>query len=74
MFNMLFVMNLLKKIEIDQKSYVEAKELAKKMRIPVGDALHAIIARNNNAVLVSQDHHFKRLKDIISVKRPEEII
>jgi len=35
--------------------------------------LHAILAKEYKAVLVSQDKHFQKLKSIVNVKRPEEI-
>jgi len=56
----------------------EEKKIAKKISIerelPLGDALHAIIARDNNAILITRDKHFRKLEDISSHYRPEEII
>ena len=43
------------------------------IKIPNADALHALIARNNKAVLVTRDYHFQKLLDIIKPKKPEEI-
>ena len=47
---------------------IEAKDLAEKRNIPKGDALHAIIARDYNATLVTRDKHFLKLKDICKVE------
>lgn len=63
-------------------SYVEstvgerkkAKDLSAKRKVPRGDALHALIARDHHAILITLDHHFKSLADITSAKRPQEVI
>ena len=54
--------------------YAEADKISKERRVLLGDALHAIIARDNDAILVSQDKHFQLLKDVVYVKRPEQLI
>jgi len=51
---------------IEQK--FEAKNIATQRQIPIGDALHAIIARDYNATLVTRDKHFLRLTDICKVE------
>lgn len=53
--------------------YRKAKDIANKRDVPIADAVHAIIARDNGAILVSRDRHFKKLKDIVIAKSPEEI-
>ena len=52
----------------------EAKKRAKQRNIPYGDVLHAVIARDNEAQLISRDQDFLKLKDIAKVQRPEDII
>jgi len=52
----------------------ESIYISKKFNIPRKDALHAILARDNNAIMVSRDKHFQLLKDICDVIKPEEII
>ena len=52
----------------------EAKQLAYQKKIPKADALHAILARDNDAIMVSRDSHFKKLNNIVETKKPEEII
>src|SRR3989338_2738312 len=51
----------------------KANDLCKKRNIPPYDALHALIARENNAIMVTRDHDFQLLLDIIIPKRPEEL-
>lgn len=57
-----------------QNRFGEAVMLSKKFKIPVKDALHAVIARDNNAVLVTRDKHFQELQNMITVRKPEELI
>ena len=58
----------------DKKQKEEAVNVAFKLNIPKGDALHAIIARDNNAIMVSRDHDFEKLKQIVEVKKPEDLV
>ncbi|MDO8661093.1 MAG: PIN domain-containing protein [Candidatus Woesearchaeota archaeon] len=51
-----------------------AKDIATKRDLPAGDALHALIARDTKATLVSFDNHFACLKDITHWRTPREII
>ncbi len=60
--------------ESTEKQARKAKDLASKRDIPKGDALHALIARDNKATLVTLDNHFKKLLDIIKPKRPQDLI
>lgn len=58
---------LLKRVHIYDQQIEEAHKLAKIRNVPKKDALHAILARDNNAVLLTKDHDFERLKDIATV-------
>lgn len=61
-------------VESAEKQARKAKDLSVKRNIPKGDALHALIARDNKATLVTLDNHFKKLLDIIKPKRPQDFI
>lgn len=65
---------VIKKVKFIDKQLKEAREIANKRKIPLGDALHAIIARDNKALLVTRDHHFEELADITLSKKPEDLI
>lgn len=52
----------------------EALYIMNRFKIPFGDALHAIIARDNNAILVTRDKHFFELTMIVSIVRPEDLL
>ncbi len=51
-----------------------ARDIANKRNIPFLDALHALIARDQKAILITRDNHFNKLLDIIKPKKPEEVI
>jgi len=61
-------------VESTKKEIGKAKDLSLKRNIPKRDALHALIARDNRAILVTLDEHYKKLKDIIETKRPQDLI
>ncbi|MFC1733265.1 type II toxin-antitoxin system VapC family toxin [candidate division KSB1 bacterium] len=72
--NLLFLIGILNKIIITKDEFTEAKQLAIAREIPLGDCLHAILARNHGAILVSQDKHIlNNLSDIVKTRRPEQI-
>lgn len=62
-----------KYIYANKEQIEEARNIAKQRNIPFGDVLHAILARDNDAQLISRDRDFKRLKDITQAKMPEEL-
>ena len=75
MLNLLYTANSLIKIEIGKEEFILAKTMSLKRNIPFIDALNALQAKNHNAIMVSQDmHYLKDLKDIVTTKRPEELI
>lgn len=61
-------------IESTEKQARRARDLSLKRKVPKGDALHALIARDNKATLVTLDNHFKKLLDITKPKRPQDLI
>jgi len=65
---------LLEKVEIKAENLKEAVFLHNKLKIPRKDCLHAVLARDNNATMVTRDHHFEELQSIVDVKKPEELI
>src|SRR3989338_2718659 len=74
MLNLLFMNNVLVKIEITKEEYLESKKLSQERNVPFVDCLNAVQARNNNAIMVSQDKHFHEiLKDITKTIKPQDI-
>ena len=61
-------------VEFSKEQVKEARILSKERDVPLYDALFAIVARDNDAVLVSRDaHHSERLSDLVNVFKPEEL-
>jgi predicted nucleic acid-binding protein len=67
-------LNLLKKVNVTRDQFTEAGKLRKDRNVPLGDALHAITARDIGAIIITRDHHFEKLQDIAPSRKPEELI
>lgn len=61
-------------VESTEKQIGKAKDIALKRDVPKRDALHALIARDNKAILITLDKHFQMLLDILKPKNPKELI
>lgn len=70
---MAFFKKQIKKVIVLKEQDAEAQKLSKEKNIPFGDALHAVVARDNDAVIISRDKHFIQLRDIVETYKPEEI-
>lgn len=65
----------LKKVHIYKKQIDEARRVAKKHDVPEADALHAILARDNQFTLVSRDQKdFPKLRYIWPAKLLEDFL
>ena len=64
----------IRKVHLFKEQLEEANRIAAKRKIPRGDAIHGILARDNNAILISRDRDFEKIKEIVLTKKPEEII
>src|SRR3989344_740230 len=64
--------NNLKRVHITKEQILEMNRISKQRNLPKKDVLHAIIARDHDAQLVTRDNHFQKLKDIIKSKIPED--
>ncbi len=52
----------------------QARKIAEERSLPPGDVLHAIIARDNNLILITRDKDFNYLEDISKHYKPEELL
>ncbi len=59
--------------EHTEKHLGKGKDLAAKRKVPLFDAMHALIARDTKAIMVTRDKHFMLLVDIVKSKRPEDV-
>ncbi len=73
-FSIMLEGGLLEKVEIKKEQIKEAVKLRNNLKIPFGDALHAVLARDNNSIMVTRDHHFEEVQNIVYIKKPEELI
>lgn len=68
---------MIREIIASKEQYFEAKKEQEKRKriIPLMDVLHAIIARDNKAVLIARDKHFfEELTSIVEVQKPEDLL
>ena len=65
---------LLVKVGVSSIQKKEATSLGRVRKVSFGDALHAVLARDNSAVMVTRDRHFLELMDIVEVRKPEELL
>ena len=61
-------------VESTKTQFGKAKDISSKRKVPKRDALHALLARDNGAVMVTRDKHFNELRDITIPKKPEECL
>jgi len=71
---MLPFQKIMEKVFVTREQRDEAKKIAEERNLPPGDVLHAIVARNNNYIMITRDKHFRELEDITKHSKPEEII
>ncbi len=73
-FNPYFSLKKIKISKINKKDWEKADKLAKKYKIWKGDALHAIKAKQENAIVITWDiKHFSKLEDYVLVRSPKEL-
>ncbi len=65
---------LIEKCRVSDDQERLARRIGKERDIPPGDVLHAIVARDNNCVLITRDHHFKKIEDLKKHYKPEEFM
>jgi len=66
--------NNAEKISTTKEQRDEAAQIAEQRKIPRGDILHAILARDYHLILVTRDKHFRILEDICRHNKPEDFI
>ncbi|MEK6964284.1 MAG: PIN domain-containing protein [Nanoarchaeota archaeon] len=80
-FSLSSILHILDSLQIEMEGFsysisqdAEAQRLAKDKNVPFEDALHAILARDSNAILVTRDKHFKKLSSVSNPFKPETLI
>lgn len=66
--------HFLVEVPISNGQISEARKISSSVQgTHLKDALHAILARDNNAIMVARDRHFGPLEDFVEVAKPEDI-
>ena len=66
--------NNLRFVHTSPEHITEAKRLGKHHCVPNADALHAILAGDNLALMIATDHHFERLRSLVETKTPLQVL
>jgi predicted nucleic acid-binding protein len=74
LFGIIHEKNLLVKVTIDEEDAKHAELLYRRRKLPYGDALHSVLAKRHHAILVTRDRHFDAVKDMLTIKKPEELL
>ncbi len=61
-------------IEANKEQVGRGRDISYKRNVPHGDAIHALIARDNNLNLITFDEHFKELSDITTPLKPQNFL
>ncbi|MBS3174787.1 PIN domain-containing protein [Candidatus Woesearchaeota archaeon] len=61
-------------VHINKAQAEEGRRMQKYIKISYRDILHALIARDNEAILIYTDKHFEKLKYLIEIKKSQELI
>lgn len=72
-FNIIEQEGLLEKVKISKEQIQEAVRLKRERKLPFPDLLHAILARDNGAIMVTRDVHFEEFEDIATLRKPEDL-
>jgi len=52
----------------------ETEIIKRERKVPKGDAIHALIAKRENALMVTRDKHFNEMIDIVDYRKPEDLL
>ena len=64
----------MKEVKVTEKQIKYAIKICKERNVAFGDAIHAILARDNGAIVITRDRHFLELQDLAECRKPEELI
>jgi predicted nucleic acid-binding protein len=72
-FNGLIKRNKLQIIKETTEQVIKARKLSLERNLPVVDCVQAIIAHEENFLIVSRDFHFNELNDFAETLKPEDL-
>ncbi len=66
--------DILVKVFLSDEQISQARKISSSVKeTHFKDVLHAVLARDNKAVMVTRDRHFDALADIVKIAMPEDI-
>jgi len=74
LLDFLYIERKIEEVTVSESQEDEARKLSRSRKIPRVDVLHAILARDNSAILVTRDHHHEKVTDIVIIAKPEELL
>jgi len=66
--------NLILEIKYAYDRAREANKIKKVLGVPFGDAMHVVLARDTNAILITRDNHFIKLDNYCEIRKPEDLL
>ena len=61
-------------VPASQEQIDEARGLCEERSVPFGDTIHAVLAKDTGALLVTRDAYFQELRNVVPSRLPEEIL
>jgi predicted nucleic acid-binding protein len=67
-------LDLIEFVDYTKEETIQVRLVVNKISgVHFADVLHALVSRDNNAVIITRDKHFDLLSDIVTVLKPEEV-
>ncbi len=67
-------LDLLVFVDYTKEETIEVRLVVRNIsKVHFVDVLHAIVARDNNAIVITRDKHFEKLTKIVTSLRPEDV-
>jgi uncharacterized protein with PIN domain len=64
----------LQEVKVSPELLSEARKLNLKFKdTHTSDIVHALLARDNGAIMITRDKHFYALECLVEIRKPEEI-
>jgi predicted nucleic acid-binding protein len=63
----------LRHVHIYQSLVSAARQIARIRQLPLGDVIHALVAKEHGLLLVTHDAHFARLRDLARIATPADL-
>jgi predicted nucleic acid-binding protein len=74
LFKFFYALGILFFVQIEGEIYYEAKQIATTFKIPLSDAIRALVAKKNDAIIITRDKHFNIMINLVECKTPEDFI